>query len=113
MIENGQDFEGLAREYSQGPNAEKGGGMGFLEKGEMMEEIDDAVFSLEAGDISDIVESPIGYHVFKVTEKTPKKNVDFEIVKYEIEDLIYKKRVDKKLKNWLKTLRKNAYISIK
>lgn len=113
FAKRGDDFEALAKEYSEGPNAKEGEKMGLVEKGQMIKEIDDAIFSLEAGGISDIVKSPLGYHIFKVTEKTPEKVIDFEIVKYEIEDLIYKEKIDKNLKKWLKELRRNAYISIK
>ena len=113
LIEEDRNFEELAKEYSDGPNAKEGGSLGLVEKGQMMKGIDDAIFSLEAGEVSEVVESPIGYHLFKVKEKLPAKFTDFETAKYEIEELIYRERIDKSLKKWLKELRKNAYISIK
>jgi peptidyl-prolyl cis-trans isomerase SurA len=113
LIEQGQDFEELAKEYSEGAHAKKGGHLGLVEKGQMIEEIDDAIFLLKVGEISDIVESSIGYHIFKVSEIILAYSIDFEVAKYEIEDLIYREKIDKNLKKLLKRLRKNAYISIK
>lgn len=113
LVNKGENFEVLAKEYSEGPNAKKGGSLGLIERGEMREEIDNAIFSLEAGAVSEIVESPLGYHVFKVTERIPEEITDFEIAKDEVEELIYRERIDKNLKKWLKELRKNAYICVK
>jgi len=113
MIAIGRDFEELAREYSEGPSAKKGGDLGLVEKGQMMKAIDEAIFSLQVGEISDIIESPLGYHVFMITEKIPQKVAGFETVKSDIEGMIYKKRIGKNLEKWLRELRKNAYISIK
>lgn len=112
-ILSGKDFEELAREYSEGPNAKEGGGLGIIEKGQMIKEIDEVIFSLDVGAVSENVESPLGYHIFKISEKTPEKMKGFEDVKNDIEETIYKERVDKNLKKWLKEVRKNAYISVK
>ena len=113
LIKDGRDFEELAKEYSQGPNAKDGGNLGLVKKGQMIREIDEAIFSLKEGGISDIVKSSIGYHLFKVTEKYQSDLKDFYSVSSEIEDLIYKKKIDKSFRKWLKELRKNAYISVK
>jgi len=113
LLDKGRDFGELAREYSQGPNAKKGGDLGIVEKGQMLEAIDGALFLLGLGEVSGAVESPLGFHLLKVIEKMPPKVARFELVKSEIEDRIYKKKIDKQLKKWLKELRKNAYISIR
>ncbi len=112
-IKDGREFKDLAKEYSEGPNAENGGDLGLVGQGQMIEELDGVIFSLKPGEVSDIVESPVGYHIFKITTRVPASTVEFEKVKDEIEDLIYKKRISKNLKKWLRELRKDAYISIK
>lgn len=113
LIKNGEDFKRLAKEYSEETNVAEGENVDLIEKEQMIKEIDEAIFSLEEGEVSDVIESPIGYHLFKVIEKIPAKVEDFEVAKSEIEDSIYKERINEKLKTWLKELRKNAYISIK
>ncbi|MEA3305903.1 MAG: peptidylprolyl isomerase [Candidatus Omnitrophota bacterium] len=113
LLEDGGDFKELAIEYSHGPNAKDGGNLGLVKKGQMFEEIDEVIFSLKEGEISGIVKSPLGYHLFKVTEKYRGNVKDFYAVNSEIEELIYKKKIEKSFKKWLKELRKDAYISIK
>lgn len=113
LLDGGGDFEALAKEYSEGPNARDGGGLGFIRKGEMMKEIDEAIFALEPGEVSGIVETPIGYHIFKVAGKQPAVSKNFDSAKQDITEAIYRKKIQKNLAKWLKELREDAYISVK
>ncbi|PTB94718.1 foldase [Marivirga lumbricoides] len=66
----GQDFAELAKEYSEGPTATKGGDLGWFKEGMMVEEFNDAVFSKSGtGVINKVVKSQFGYHIIKVTEE--------------------------------------------
>ncbi len=63
-LDNGEPFEELARKYSDGPMAASGGDLGFVSKGTLSElAFEEAVFALEPGEISDIVETRIGFHI--------------------------------------------------
>ncbi|WP_017728683.1 peptidylprolyl isomerase [Halalkalibacterium ligniniphilum] len=69
-LEAGEDFAGLAEEYSTDPgSAANGGSLGFNARGVMVEEFDEAAFNLEIGEISEPVQSQFGYHIIKVTDK--------------------------------------------
>jgi parvulin-like peptidyl-prolyl isomerase len=59
----GEDFAELAKEYSDGPSAERGGNLGIWQKGRMIPQFDAAIEKLPIGGISDPVETPFGYHV--------------------------------------------------
>lgn len=59
----GEEFEALAREYSDGPSAPQGGDLGEFNKGVMTPAFDAATFACEVGDVSEIVETPFGYHI--------------------------------------------------
>ena len=62
----GEDFAGLAVKYSGDPISGKNGGdLGFLKKGTMPESFDAALFSMEVDQISEVVETPYGFHVLK------------------------------------------------
>ncbi len=68
-LKNGEDFAAVAREVSTGPEAEKGGDMGVFSRGVLPETFDRVVFSVPPGRISRVVETPYGFHIFKVLEK--------------------------------------------
>ena len=66
----GENFEKLAKEFSSDPGSkEKGGDLGWFGKGQMVPEFDKAVFAMQPGQISDIVETQFGFHIILLEEK--------------------------------------------
>lgn len=72
-IKAGEDFAKLAKEYSQDSSASNGGELGTFGRGQMVQEFEDASFSMKAGEVSDIVKTQYGYHIIKVTERVNKQ----------------------------------------
>ncbi|MEA2082822.1 MAG: peptidylprolyl isomerase [Thermodesulfobacteriota bacterium] len=100
-IDNGADFEKLAREKSDdGSTKRKGGalrtggafGSGYLTRESMPEGFPDIVFSLKAGEISDPVKSPKGYHIIKVETKQPEKIQTLDQVKGTLKQKLSKQK---------------------
>jgi peptidyl-prolyl cis-trans isomerase SurA len=70
MALEGEDFEELARRFSQEPGAqESGGDLGWFRRGEMVAAFEEAAFNLPVNQISDVVETPFGFHVIKVERR--------------------------------------------
>lgn len=112
-LKAGEDFADLARAHSEGPGAAEGGIMGTIKKGDLMPEIEKVIFAMKQGDISEIVQSSLGYHIFKIDEiKAERTLTDSEAYK-EIEELLFREKINQKIKGWVNSLRKNAYIAFK
>jgi len=81
-LENGEDFEELAHQYSDDQStAENGGDLGYVSEGQMVEEFDQALFSLDEGETSKIVETVYGFHIIKAFDRKEEYYQDFEEVK--------------------------------
>lgn len=74
MIKNGESFEELAKKYSQDPGtASRGGDLGFTKRGDFVKEFEEVAFTLNEGEVSDIVETQFGFHIIKLIEKRGEK----------------------------------------
>jgi peptidyl-prolyl cis-trans isomerase SurA len=69
-IKNGEDFAELAKKNSDDPGSAMGGGdLGFVKRGVFYPEFESAAFKLKEGQISEVIESPVGFHVIELIEK--------------------------------------------
>lgn len=111
-IREGKDFAGMAKEHSDDGTAPGGGNLGFLNKGYMPREFDNAAFALEKGKISDIVETKHGYHIIKVTDKKPAGITPYEDVRDFIKKYMQEGKYKEKLAAHVEELRQKAKIEI-
>jgi len=112
-LQLGESFKKMASLYSQGPNAQEGGDMGWAGKGELMAPLDAFLFSTEnkPGDMK-LIEAESGMHIVKILEKQEKNYVPFDQVKKDITKKLHQERASKRYQNWLDTLVKKAYVKI-
>ena len=111
-LQRGADFGSMAKRYSQGPGAEAGGDLGFFSKGELEPVLEAAVEALKPGQVSPDIETTRGIHLIKLNEvdKAPAKSLDE--VEGTIRDLLYKRELDFRYKEWLSGLRERSYVKI-
>jgi parvulin-like peptidyl-prolyl isomerase len=110
---NGEPFEALSAKYSPGPEAASGGDVGYIEKGMIHSEVEDAAFSLPLNQISGVIESSIGFHIIQVVDRRGAGLKAIEGVREEIREKIDREKTEKKYGEWLEELRKRSHIEIK
>ncbi len=80
LLSEGMSFEELATTYSQDPgSAEKGGDLGWVRKGRMVEPVEEAAYALETGGVSEPVLSQFGYHLIKLEDRRESEQFGEEV----------------------------------
>jgi peptidyl-prolyl cis-trans isomerase D len=86
-LEAGEDFATLAKEYSEDPgSAQNGGDLGWVQIGDMVKPFENALFEMQPGGVSDIVETQFGYHLIKLDDIRTETADSFEMKRYQFED---------------------------
>lgn len=107
-IRQGEDFAGIAMLQSEDGSASKGGDLGFFSRGRMVKPFEDAVFAMQEGEVSDVVESQFGYHVIKLEKIEPMVSRSLDQVRGEI----IARLVKESSSNQARTLANKAYEGI-
>ncbi len=108
-LTQGEDFATLARANSIAPEAADGGALPPFARGELPEAFDRA-FELEPGQISAVIESPYGFHIFVLEREIPAREPTFEEMRAKLEAELGQRHLEELRREWLRGLRKNAEI---
>lgn len=101
-VKAGEDFAELAKEYSVDTETkEDGGDLGYVSRGQTDEAFEEAAFALEKDAVSEVVQTPEGYHIIKVTGKVPAEEAVFEDVKDEVYEMVLESRVNEEYAAWV------------
>ncbi len=85
----GKDFSQLAKQYSEDPGTkDRGGELGFISKGQVVPEFEEAAFGLKAGEISPVIQTAFGLHILKVDEIQEQKTDPLDKVKGQIQTFL-------------------------
>lgn len=106
----GAEFTELAKNHSEGPGAPAGGFVGWIERGELVQDLEEVAFSLEPGNVSPIIETDFGMMLLKVEEKMEAGLAPFDEVRNEIEPEIRQSRAGERYQKWMAELRKRSRV---
>ncbi len=109
-LRSGEEFAKVASEVSISPEAGKGGDLGFITRWMMPEPLDKTIFEIPVNQISPIVQSSYGFHIFKVMEIHPAREKSLSDVREDIVADIRLQKEESAFAEWLDALKKKAVI---
>lgn len=111
-LDNGGDFEELARSNSQDLSAAKGGDLGWLYPGDTVPEFEKVMNALEPGKVSEPVQSPFGWHLIQVVERRV-EDVSTERQRAAARLALRERKAEEVYQDWVRQLRDRAYVEIR
>lgn len=108
----GANFEELAKKYSEGPTAQRGGDLGTFSRGRMVKQFEDVAFAAKPNDVVGPVETQFGFHIIKVHEKTAEVQRPFPEVKDSILTSLKARQKSKATRDLLDKLKTEAKIEV-
>jgi peptidyl-prolyl cis-trans isomerase D len=87
-VKAGEDFAALAKQYSEDTSKDNGGDLDYFGRGAMVKEFEDAAWALSPGQTTDLVKTPYGFHIIKLTDKRAAATKTFAEVRAQVEDQI-------------------------
>lgn len=108
----GENFAMLAVEHSIAPERARGGDLGYFSAGTFPKVFDDVCFKLALGQISPVVKSEYGFHIFKLIDKKPKRTKDLTEVTQQIEQELFEKKLQEAYQPWIEEMRTELTIEV-
>jgi peptidyl-prolyl cis-trans isomerase SurA len=113
QIHKGATFADLAKKNSDGPSAKDGGDLSYFNRGTLAKELEEKVFALKAGEVTDVIRTKQGYVILQVTEHQTAGIPTLKEAEPRIQDTLYMQKLQPALRAYLTTLREQAFIDIK
>ncbi|MGA9522046.1 MAG: peptidyl-prolyl cis-trans isomerase [Myxococcaceae bacterium] len=112
LLRQGKKFADLARKYSLSADARVGGDLGFFPRGVMPPSFDEAAFKLAVGQVSDVVASEYGFHLFKVLQRKPAAKPELAEVRPQVEARLLKEKRVEAQRAYVAKLRSEAQLTV-
>jgi len=100
-----EGFKKMAREESVGLEALKGGEMGVFEMGQLPFEMEKVIFSLQEGELSSVIKTSYGYHIFRVDKRFDPKLISEEEASSSIREIILNRKIEERISRHLEDLK--------
>ena len=112
-ITAGTNFSELARQHSTDEStAANGGDLGFIKRGQTVPQFEAALFELEPGKISEVVESPLGFHIVQAGERRDAELIPYEQARPQIRTMFVEQQRQLLMTGFLSRLRESATVEI-
>lgn len=113
LEQGGEKFEDLARQFSEDTgSAAKGGDLGWINPGDTVPEFERAMNALQPNELSQIVQSPFGWHLIQVRERR-QQDVTAERQRLLARQAIRQRKSDEAFEDWVRQVRDEAYVEIR
>lgn len=109
---SGDDFGELARAVSKAPDAPRGGALGWVRRGDLPSEFEEAVFRLKPGEVSPVIAAEEGFLVFTVLDRRPARTLPREEAEPEIRERLAREKADRWLRGLVDAARKEGRIRV-
>jgi len=109
----GEDFEALAKRFSDGTTAKEGGDLGVFQRGQLAREIEEVAFRLERGETSEVIRTKSGFLILKVDEHYQAGLQPVEKVESEIGNRLFMGKMQPEVRKYLAKLREESYVLVK
>ncbi len=110
--ESGADFAALAKVHSEGAGKGKGGDLGYVTRNQLHPAFSEVAFKLEPGEISDLVKTPLGFHIIKVEARRQADKPDPEKERARLRKLMLRERQEKAKAQLIAELRNKARVIV-
>jgi peptidyl-prolyl cis-trans isomerase SurA len=112
-LQAGGDFAQLARSFSDGPTAAEGGNLGQFQRDKLAKVLEDKTFALKSGQFTEPIRTKQGYVILKVVQHVAGGVPAYKDVEQQVEENFYMSRMEPAMREYLTTMREQAYIDIK
>jgi len=109
-VKQGANFGDLAKAHSEGPNKDEGGSLGWVKRGDLVAELENAVFGVQPGEMTAIVETEYGLHLMLVEAHEEAGSASYEEVRNEIEPKLRYKYAEELYRKWMSDLRAHSRV---
>jgi peptidyl-prolyl cis-trans isomerase SurA len=110
---NGDDFNQVARLYSQGSTAKDGGSLGTFKKGELAPQLEAIVFQMSKGQVTEVIQTRTDFEILKVDDHLQAGLQPFEKVEPDIRGIILAQKMQPRIRDYLAELREQSNIIVK
>ena len=112
-VKKGDEFAEIASKYSEADTAQEGGDLGFFVKGELAAPLEEAASKIEKGQTTDVLTLPYGFVILKLDDKHNGGILPFELAQREINEILWQKGINPKIREYLTKLRCDGFTEYK